>query len=108
MTLSGNDDGALMSLEMPPYAASIWSAAIDRDRDRDQRLAQVLARVPAQEQLLDGDADDADQQHGASTQRDDPADEVVLAPAATATGAEAQVQPAVVLRNSFCWKFSAK
>ena len=32
----------------------------DRDRDRDQRLAQLLALVPAQEDLLDDEADGAD------------------------------------------------
>ena len=31
-----------------------------RDRDRDQRLAQLLALVPAQEDLLDDEADDTD------------------------------------------------
>ena len=34
----------------------------DRDRDRDQRLAQVLALVPAQQDLLHDHADDADEQ----------------------------------------------
>ena len=43
-----------------------------RDRDRDQRLAQVLALVPAQEDLLDDEADDADARRR-DEQRDDPA-----------------------------------
>ncbi len=49
----------------------------DRDRDRDQRLAQVLALVPAQQELLHDDADDADEQR-ADDERHDPVDDADL------------------------------
>ena len=42
-----------------------------RDRDRDQRLAQLLALVPAEEDLLDDEADGADHRHR-DERREDP------------------------------------
>ena len=42
-----------------------------RDRDRDQRLSEVLALVPAQEELLDQDSEDGDDRHR-DEERDDP------------------------------------
>ena len=68
--LSGQSVGVLMSFEMPPNAASIWSAKIT-EGDRDQRLAQVLALVPAQEDLLQDHAEIPDDQRG-QDQRHDP------------------------------------
>ena len=49
----------------------------DRERDRDQRLAQVLALVPAQQHLLQHDADEADEQR-ADDERHDPVDDADL------------------------------
>ena len=45
----------------------------DRDRDRDQRLAQILALVPAQEQLLDRQPERGDD-GGADEQRERPSE----------------------------------
>ena len=49
----------------------------DRDRDRDQRLPELLTLVPAQEYLLDAEAEEPDQDRG-DERRDEPLPEVHL------------------------------
>ena len=49
----------------------------DPDRDRDQRLSQVLPLVPAQEELLHDEPDHADAERG-DDERDDPVPEARL------------------------------
>ena len=48
-----------------------------RDRDRDQRLAKLLALIPAKEHLLDTESEGADQEPG-DERREEPLPEVHL------------------------------
>ena len=58
----GDSPGHTIFFARPPYVGQHLVGEDDRHRDRDDRLAEILALVPAQEHLLDHHAQDGDRE----------------------------------------------